>query len=228
MRILEFLNVSFIFVLELCPNAFLFFLVFGFTGSRPQKLSRVALVVGEALEREGGSLTSSWDDLFLSLGYAIRWFDCRGVESVILYDLQGVLKSQWGTKELKRALEKGEGGGEGKTACTIKILSKEDWENAVTQFVSEKSAGGMRLGKWIETFAVTKLENGCGGVGVTPLGDAPQLILVFSEDNLFSLCGFFPWLTKSAEIYKISKGTLENDLCVALKNFYNTKMRFGS
>ena len=91
---------------------------------------------------------------------------------------------------------------------------------------------------WIQSYHVKELELGShrrSSRSRKPpaLGEAPELILVFS-DTSFTLSGFFPWYTKLAEIYRVkslhSKGfaKLESELKQVTKDFFSTKQRFGA
>jgi len=236
-------------------------------GSKVKSLSRLALVVGD-LDQEGGVSASgdfgdrgdgrgqAWEALFPSLAHVVAWFAGRtGVPSVVLYDARGVLKSRWGAKGLRRELLRIEREEDRSVGCSIKLLSREDWDECLAEFSAssrgvdgarDRSSGGSQamLEKWIEAYRVNELElhgssEGDGGSGgdttrAPSLGKPPDLIVVLSE-TCFTLSGFFPWHAKSAEIYQVRKqlgrgataAELDRELEGVLRKYFKTLRRGG-
>ena len=211
----------------------------------------MALVVGV-----GEGRGETWQRLVPLLCRATRYLDDRGVETVFIYDVRGVLKSQWGVRELRKHLE-GEGSGTGtkgkrrrengvtaapRLRCAVKLLSRDDWSECISEAAralrpspddgqGSPKASSSQLQSLVEAHAVTGVNLPSASA---PLGPPPDLILCFlPQTKAFTLSGFFPWHTKSAEIYKIPLESFEKEPVASrmdrvLRDYFKTKQRFGA
>ena len=202
-------------------------------GFAPSHLRSVALVFGDESSAGGGEGERglAWEKVVPALACAARYFEERDASSVLIHDLNGVLKSQWGERELRKGLwprgtaseRKGNGAAENGNGspseatrgCDFKLLSRDDWDDCVCRVTREwirgKRKGGslvldsQRLSEWVEAHPVRSL-GGHGGSdsSESAIGPPPDLILCFSsQGKAFTLADFFPWHAKSAEIYHV-------------------------
>ncbi|QDZ21700.1 hypothetical protein HOP50_06g42420 [Chloropicon primus] len=231
----------------------------GHKGSKPKDLRVVGLVVGSTAPSSRGGAGGTdergltWEKAVPAVCRTTRYLNERGVGTVLIYDGQGVLKSQWGERELRKGLF-GQGdreapGGEGDAGadapagpslcCTVKLLCEQDWESCVSGAVKSlgtlgngERAEGRHLESFVESHPVKEVcASSAASTGA--LGKPPDLILCFSpRGEAFSLSGFFPWHTRCAEIYKIPLGLEESALVGqlnrVLEKYFDTKQRFGT